>query len=65
MSPERPVVVASVPGRPGFRAGPEATCHGGRDDRQELVDAAWLYAWSHEALRPVAGSVAARVIAAG
>jgi hypothetical protein len=68
-------------GRPGFRVGPEATYPGGReatypgggeatypgggDDCDELVDAAWLYAWSHEALRPVAASVAASVIAAG
>ena len=64
MSPERPVVVPSAPGRP-FRVGAEATCPGGDDDCDDLVDAAWLYAWSHEALRPVAASLAQRVIAAG
>ena len=64
MSPKRPEAVPSVPERPGFRVRPEATCLDGGDHNDDLVDAAWLYACAHEALRPVGASVAARVIAA-
>lgn len=32
---------------------------------EDLTDAAWLYAWSRQALRPAAESLAARVTAPG
>jgi len=65
MSPQRPVAAPSVPERPGSHPLQATRLDGGGADDDELVDAAWLYAWSHEALHPVRESVGARVTAAG
>jgi len=54
MSRERPDSMRSVLKRPGVRPSPQSTRPSGGDQDDEIADAAWLYAWSHEALRPVA-----------
>jgi hypothetical protein len=64
-SPERHNSMPSVPKRPGPRPLPQPTRPDSDDHAHDLVDAAWLYAWSHEALRPVTGRLSARVIAGG
>jgi hypothetical protein len=65
MSRERPDCMPSLLERPGARPLPQPTRPGRGDHDDEIADAAWLYAWSHEALRPVAERLSARVIAAG
>jgi len=65
MRPERPGAVPSVPERAGAHALPQEATRTDGGDRDDFADAAWLYAWSHEALRPVGESMAARVIAEG
>ena len=65
MRPERPGAVPSVPERAGAHALPQEATRTDDGDRDDFVDAAWLHAWSHEALRRVGESMAARVIAEG
>ena len=61
MSP-KPPLAPYLPARPDPSSQAEAIRPDSNDD--ELAAAAWLYAWSHEALPPIAESLAARIIAA-
>lgn len=44
---------------------PPASPGNSAERSEDLTDAAWLYAWSRQALRPAAESLAARVTAPG
>jgi hypothetical protein len=65
MSRERPDSRPSLLKRPDAGASPQRTPRGGRHDEDEIADAAWLFAWSHEALRPAGERLRARFIYAG
>ena len=64
MSEKRHDSLPSMRECPGLRQLPEARRPGRGDHDDEIADAAWLYAWSHEGLR-VGGRLTSHIITAG
>jgi hypothetical protein len=66
MIPKRPVVARDGLDDRNRSSGPlGATSRAGCDRDDDLDDAVWLYAWSHDALHPTGKAVADRVVIAG
>ena len=61
MTTKRPIATRPAPDRRPRRSAHDPTdpAHGERDHEQ--ADAQWLYAWSHDALRPTGELLAARL----
>ena len=61
MTTKRPIATTPAPDRRRQRSGHDTTdpARGERDHEQ--ADARWLYAWSHDALRPTGELLAARL----
>jgi hypothetical protein len=66
MIPERPVAMRDSLGDRNRSSEPLGARNlAGCDRDDDLDDAVWLYAWSHDALHPIGEAVVDRVVIAG
>ena len=61
MTTKRPIQTTPAPERHRGRSAHQATDPARGECDQEQAAAAWLYAWSYDALRPTGGLLAARL----